>query len=179
MARPYVAPSTRPVWPGRRRLRSAVSLLSILALLGAGWWLVAPPALGGSTSFVTVDGTSMQPGLQRDDLVVLRQSSSYEVGDVVAYRSSLLHRVVLHRIVAIDDGRYTFKGDNNTFLDAEQPSKGLLVGKLFVHVPGAGRIVPLMHVPWILGALAALLVLSIGLGGDSTRSLDAEPSRRS
>ena len=116
----------------------------------------------------------MLPSLQRDDLVVLRRSSSYEIGDVVAYRSTLLNRIVLHRIVAIDDGRYTFKGDNNTFLDSEQPTEADLVGELSVHVPIAGRVVPLMHVPWIVGLLAALLVLSIGLGGESRHHVDSE-----
>ena len=178
-ARPYVAPSTRrgrSERPARLRLRSAVSLLSAVAVIGAAWWLVAPPALGGSTSFVTVDGTSMLPNLRRDDLVALRQSSSYKIGDVVAYRSTLLQRIVLHRVVAIDDGHFTFKGDNNTFLDPEHPTEAQLVGKLSVHIPVAGRVVPVMHVPWIVGAVAALLVLTVGLGERSQREADAEQS---
>ena len=168
-ARPYFAPPTRPGLSMQRApqqlLRSAASLLSAVALIGAAWWLVAPPVLGGSTSFVTVDGTSMLPELHRDDLVALRQSGSYEVGDVVAYRSALLQRIVLHRIVAVDEGRYTFKGDNNTFLDPEHPTREQLVGNLAVQIPIAGRVVPFMHVPWIVGVLAALLVLTLGLGG--------------
>ena len=148
-------------------------------LVSASWWLVAPPALGGSTSFVTVDGTSMLPGLHRDDLVAFRPSESYRVGDVVAYRSPLLRRIVLHRIVAVHDGRYTFKGDNNTFLDPEHPTRAELVGKLSVRIPVAGRAVSVMHVPWIVGALATLLVLTVGLGGASPRSADPEQSASS
>jgi signal peptidase I len=109
----------------------------------------------------------MLPNLHRDDLVALRQASSYRVGDVVGYRSALLHRIVLHRVVAIDDGRYTFKGDNNTFLDPEHPTDVQLVGKLSVRIPVAGRVVPLLQVPWIVGALAALFVLALGLEGES------------
>jgi signal peptidase I len=105
----------------------------------------------------------MLPRLKRDDLVLLRASSSYRVGEVVGYHSSLLHRVVLHRIVSIVHGRYTFKGDNNNFLDPERPTRGQLVGKLWLHVPSLGRVVPLLHVPWVAGALAALLVLALGL----------------
>lgn len=157
-------------------LRSTVGLLLTVTIIGAGWWLLAPPALGGSTSFVTVDGTSMLPTLHRDDLVMLRRSESYRVGDVVAYRSTLLQRIVLHRIVAVEDGRYTFKGDNNAFLDSERPMQADLVGKLSAHIPIAGRLVPFMHVPWIVGALAALLVLAVGLGGGSQRPADEEQS---
>ena len=121
----------------------------------------------------------MLPSLQRDDLVALRRSRAYQVGDVVAYRSVLLNRVVLHRIVRIEHGQYTFKGDNNTFLDPEHPTEAQLVGRLSVSIPAAGRIVPLMHVPWIVGALAALLVLSVGLGGGSARPADVDQPRPS
>jgi signal peptidase I len=179
MARPQVAPSVRLAAPSHERVAATIWLLVALACLSAAWWLIAPPALRGSTSFVTVDGTSMLPSLQRDDLVALRRSRSYRVGEVVAYRSALLHRVVLHRIVRIQGGRYTFKGDNNTFLDPEHPTEAQLVGRLSVRIPAAGRIVPLMHVPWIVGALAALLVLSVGLGGGSARPADVDPSRLS
>jgi signal peptidase I len=121
----------------------------------------------------------MLPNLHRDDLVALRRSDSYRVGDVVGYRSVLLQRIVLHRIVGVEDGRYTFKGDNNTFLDSEHPTEAQLVGKLSVRIPVAGRIVPVMHVPWIVGVLAALLALTVGLGGGSPRSVDPEQSRSS
>jgi signal peptidase I len=138
------------------------------AVLAAGWWLLAPPALGGSTSLVTVDGTSMLPSLKRDDLVALRGSDSYRVGDVVGYRSTLLGRVVLHRIVAVHAGRYTLKGDNNSFVDPEHPTEAQLLGKLSLRVPLAGRLVPLLHVPWLVGALAGALVLLLGIEVRST-----------
>jgi signal peptidase I len=130
----------------------------------AGWWYLAPPQLGGATSFVTVDGTSMLPGIHRSDIVALRPANQYQVGDVVGYQSHLLHRVVLHRIVAIHNGRYTFEGDNNGFLDPEHPTRAQLVGKRWFQLPTIGRLVGIFHTPWILAALAGLLVLLIGLG---------------
>ena len=63
----------------------------------------------------------MLPQLKPGDLVLVRSSGHYRVGDVVAYRSEFLHRVVLHRIVRMSHGRYTFKGDNNAWLDPDQP----------------------------------------------------------
>lgn len=135
---------------------------------------MAPPQLGGSTSFVVVDGTSMLPRLRGDDLVVLRASGSYRVGDVVGYRSALLRRVVLHRIVGIDHGRYTFKGDHNGFVDPERPTRDRLVGRMWFHAPGAGRFVGMLRVPWIVGVLAALLVLALGLGAGERAATGAE-----
>jgi len=153
---------TRSRWPGR--LRNGASAVVTAGMLAAAWWFLAPPQLGGETSFTTVDGTSMLPALSRSDLVALRPRSSYRVGDVVGYRSTLLGRVVLHRIVAVSNGRYVFKGDNNSFRDPEHPLRSQLVGKLWFRVPSAGRAVSALHVPWVVAAIAALLVLALGLG---------------
>ena len=151
------------------RTRTALSMALAAAALGATWWYVAPPPLGGSTSFVTVDGTSMLPKLRTSDLVALRPQSTYRVGDVVGYRSRLIHRVVLHRIVAIHNGRFELKGDNNSFVDPDRPTRADLVGRLWLHVPSAGRVVQQLHRPPIAAALAVVLVLVAGLGGGATR----------
>jgi len=176
---------TRSTPPARsltlRRVRAAASLAISIAVVAVAWWLLAPPQLGGSTSFATVDGTSMLPSLKRSDLVALRPAGGYRVGDIVAYHSSLLHRVVLHRIVAIQGGQYVFKGDNNTFLDPDRPSRAQLVGKLWFHLPAAGKAIGLLHVPWVVALIAGLLVMAVGLGGSKNRpggeELTDAPSR--
>ena len=47
----------------------------------------------------------------------------------------MLHRVVLHRIVANHNGHYTFKGDNNSFTDPEQPPAPISSAKLLSTSP--------------------------------------------
>jgi signal peptidase I len=145
-------------------IKTAVVVVLAAAAAAAAWWFLAPPALGGSTSLAIVDGSSMYPTFERNDVVFLRPSSAYRVGDVVAYHSALIHRVVLHRIVAVHGGRYTFKGDNNSFLDPEQPARSALIGKRWFSIPAVGRLAGYLHTPWIAAVLAALLVLGWGLG---------------
>jgi len=158
--------SASPVRQKLGRVRPVAGIALTLAVLATAWWLLAPPKLGGATSFTNVDGSSMLPKLERSDLVAVRESKSYEVGDVVAYRSPLIHRVVLHRIVSIRaDGRYVLKGDNNSYLDPDHPDRSQIVGKLWFHIPTAGRAVEALHVPWVVAAVAAMLVLVVGLGG--------------
>jgi len=165
------APPPRPVTRTRRSwFRPVASLALTLALLGSAWLVLAPPQLGGSTSFVVVDGTSMLPSLQGSDLVALRPASSPQVGDVVGYRSALLGRVVLHRITAIEGGRYVLKGDNNSFIDPDRPLRSEIVGKVWFHVPKGGHAIAWLHVPWVLAAVAALFVLVIGFDGPRARS---------
>jgi len=153
--------------------------LTLLAIAGL-WWGAAPPALGGGTTMVTVDGTSMLPHYRRADLVALRHATHYEVGDVVGYRSSMLHRVVMHRIVGIQDGRYTLKGDNNSFTDPEQPIRTDLVGKDAIHLPVAGNALQWLRRPWILALFAAAAVLTLGVDirrdhGDTATADEAIP----
>jgi signal peptidase I len=155
----------------RLKMIAAVALCAAAAY--GAWTYLAPPQVGGATSLAIVDGTSMLPALHRDDLVLLRAAHSYRVGDVVAYHSALIHRVVLHRIVAINNGRYTFKGDNNTFLDPEHPARQALIGKRWVVVPSAGRLVGMLRTPIVAALFAAVLVLLFGFAGARTRREEA------
>src|SRR5919204_2585396 len=97
------------------KLARVPAALALLACAGAAWFFLAPPGLGGRTSYAVVYGTSMEPHFHRGDLVVLRRRPAYRVGEIVGYRSLKLRREVLHRIVAARGGRFTFKGDNNHF----------------------------------------------------------------
>jgi signal peptidase I len=107
--------------------------LAVAAL--AAWALLAPPQVGGSTTYVTTHGISMEPGFHTGDLAVMRSTDHYRVGDVVAYRSQMLDTVVMHRIVKEQAGRFTFKGDNNAWLDPETPTQDALLGRLVLRSP--------------------------------------------
>jgi signal peptidase I len=117
-----------------------------------------PTRLGGAVAYLTTNGTSMEPALHQGDLAAVRASSTYRVGDVVAYRSRLLDTVVLHRIVAIDHGSFTFKGDNNSWQDVEHPVALDLIGRLWLHIPRGGFVLGWMHTQalWPAGIAIAL-----------------------
>src|SRR4051795_7956672 len=112
-------------------------LLSTWALgayvLAGIWLLLAPPALGGQTSYVITSGVSMQPRFHTGDLALVRTQDSYAVGDVIAYRSPTLGEVVLHRIHSGDAQGFRTKGDN-TWLDPDTVSGDEIMGKLRLHV---------------------------------------------
>jgi signal peptidase I len=153
-------------------VRQLVTGIAALVLLGAGWFFFAPAQLGGSTSYVQTYGTSMQPRFHAGDLVVVRPAGSYHVGEIVAYRDAQLgNHVVLHRIVRIAGGRYFFKGDNNNFVDSYQPTKSALVGRLWLHVPAAGRYLVWLHGfhLFLVARLGLLLILLLGVGFGGSR----------
>lgn len=135
-----------------RRLGRTALLLVAAAVLAAGTGL-----LTGTLAVVTTFGTSMAPRMAADDLVIVR-ASSYEVGDVVAYRSPELKQVVLHRIVGADGDLFVFQGDNNDFLDPEQLPASAIVGKELLHVPRGGIWLARLTSPPALAAYAFLLL---------------------
>jgi signal peptidase I len=146
-----------------RALRTRlVTGVAVLLLLGA--WLVAGPAgAGGTTTYVTTHGISMEPRFHTGDLALVRPAAVYRVGDVVAYHSSVLHSIVLHRIIARDGDRYVFKGDNNGFVDPIHPLRDELIGRLWLRVPHGGTALGWLHTPLVAALLCggvALLLLA-------------------
>ncbi|MGH2862652.1 MAG: signal peptidase I [Solirubrobacteraceae bacterium] len=141
----------------------------VLALGGLGWFYLAPTQIGGSTRYMITHGISMQPMLHTGDLAIVRPAGNYKVGEVVAYHSTLLHTVVLHRIHAIRDGRYTFKGDNNDFIDPTHPTRALLVGRMWLHIPHGGTVLEWVHKPWVAAVLTGGVAMLLLFGGDQTR----------
>jgi len=150
-----------------------------LGVLAAAWYFLAPAQLGGANTYLVTYGTSMQPAYHAGDLAVIRPAASYRVGEIVAYRNmSLGGHLVLHRIIGIENGVYTFKGDNNHFIDSFHPNRSELVGRLWVHVPSAGRYLLLLHGRglFLIGALIALLFA--GGAALSRRDGRRQPSAR-
>ncbi len=142
------------------------SSASFLILVFLAWWMLAPPQLGGRTSYAVIYGISMEPHFHGGDLVLLREQPRYHVGQIVGYHSNRLGKPVMHRIIKIDEsGRYWFKGDNNNFVDPEHPLETQLFGSEWVRLPGVGSALERVHSPRnaaILGGLVALFVLGGG-----------------
>jgi len=147
-----------------RSPRSLVGILVSVALLACGWWLLGPVQLGGPTGYAVINGSSMEPHLERGDLVLVRARDSYDVGDVVLYEDHESGARVLHRIVAIRGGHFVTKGDNNDFRDPVRPAPADVLGELWVSVPGAGGAVTWLKQPVHLAILLVILAF-VGFSG--------------
>lgn len=144
--------------------RTLVGILASLALLAVGFWLLGPVQLGGPTGYAVVTGNSMEPRLERGDLVLTRKRDSYGVGDVVLFEDDASGVRVLHRIVSTKNGRFVTKGDNNDFLDPTKPLQADVLGELWVAAPGAGDAIAWVKQPAQLAILIVLLTF-VGLAG--------------
>jgi signal peptidase I len=139
-----------------------------VAVCALAWLFLAPTRLGGQTTYVVTHGISMEPRFHTGDLAILRSKQTYHVGDVAAYRSATLHTIVMHRIVSENDGHFSFKGDNNSWIDPDHPTQADLLGSLELRVPQGGRYLNVLHSTAgfaVAGGLLALVLL-----GGSTRA---------
>ncbi len=142
-------------------------------LLLAAWIALAPPQLGGSTRLIIVNGNSMEPGLQRGDLVFVRAADSYTVGQIATYQHPQIGPVI-HRIIGHDGQRYIFKGDHNSWTDSYHPAESELLGVYWLFVPKVGSAIEWLRAP----AHMALLVFLIGGTGMLTTAHEHERRRQ-
>ena len=151
-----------------RLLRTSASLLLLGSLVTVGvlFW---PANLGGNTTFVSTHGTSMIPRFHAGDLAIVQPASDYHVGEITAYHSATLHTVVLHRIIAIHGARFTFKGDNNDFVDPDHPTADLLVGRLVARIPHGGEYRGLLAKPIVLFPVLAVVFGGFVFGAKRSR----------
>ncbi|TAK14901.1 MAG: signal peptidase I [Anaerolineae bacterium] len=136
------------------------------------WLFFAPTTLGGSVAYVILIGNSMEPTFHRYDLVLTRAESSYQVGDAVAYEHPMIGGV-FHRIVDTNGERFVMQGDNNDWLDTHEPTEDEIVGKLWLHVPGGGKVINFLRQP------AMFTVLALGVGVMLVGSLTGKDSEQS
>jgi len=154
-------------------VRRALVTVALLLLAAGGWWLW-PATLGGGTTYLVTQGVSMEPRFHSGDLALVRPADGYAVGDIVAYRSDTLHTVVLHRIVAVEGGRFRLRGDNNSWLDPDAVPPSEVLGRLVARVPHGGDLLLQLRQPVVL-VLGSVLVT---LAGALLRLALHRPGRR-
>jgi signal peptidase I len=152
--------------------------LLVAAVVAAMWVYFAPMPMGGSTTYAVTSGISMEPMLHKNDVALVRSSSSYRVGDVVLYQSQVVNRPVLHRIILIEGDRYFFQGDNNDFIDPGYATGADLVGTYWFKVSKAGAILGWFGTPAHAALLAGIGTMVVAVAGFSTSATSRRRRRR-
>lgn len=149
----------------KRRLRHGLVALGVVLV---ALWLafLRPAALGGSTEYVIVSGTSMEPTLYADDLVVVRERDRYDIGDIVAMHvpegAAGPVDVVIHRIVGGNASEgYVTQGDNRRTQDEWRVTPNDILGARLVRIPKAGMVLGWLAEPFVLGVAVGAAVTSL------------------
>lgn len=149
----------------RRPRALSVVGLAIAALIAA----VAILLISGRLAIVVTHGVSMSPVYHENDLVIVADTGSYAVGDIVAYRLPSENTAVLHRIIGGDASGFRLKGDNNESLDPTTPTADQIMGRAVLHIPQGGVILNLISSPPVIGLVAFALIAAGGVAASRNR----------
>ncbi|MEN9934699.1 MAG: hypothetical protein RLZZ387_1278 [Chloroflexota bacterium] len=133
-----------------------ITLAIVLGICAALFFAIGPSQYGGPVTYVITRGISMEPLFKQGDLVLLRSASTYQLGDVVGFRSPQIGLVV-HRIAGLEAGRFVTKGDNNAVEDFYRPEQADMVGVLWFHAPGLGTTIEQLDARLVLGIAVAIV----------------------
>jgi signal peptidase I len=124
--------------------------ITVLILFIALFLTLSYIGVPGGIKFYNVMSGSMEPAISAGSVVTVKPVNSYEVGDIITYKSELYRELqnppvtTTHRIYrlheTIDGIRYETKGDANDGADNNRLSEDLIVGKVILKVPLLGNL---------------------------------------
>ena len=139
---------------GKRGWLAWAGVIAFLIALGVFFF---PARLGGEMYYVILTGPSMEPRFHVGDLVLARRAPFYQPGDIAIYRHPRIG-FVFHRIVGYDaEGRFRFKGDNNSWEDPYHPRPDEVMARYVVRIPAVGKALRQLRSPWVITALVVLI----------------------
>lgn len=157
-------------------LRLVLTVLMAVLLFLSAWllmsryiWKSQVPSLLGYAA-VTATTSSMEPAFSEGDVLLLREKTSYDRGDTLAFYGPDGADIITHRIVGSNSGGFITRGDANTETDTTLLTAENIIGEVWISLPMAG--VLLEFLMWPLSAPVILLfgILLIGLPGLALRS---------
>jgi signal peptidase I len=144
-------------------MRRVISWAVFLVTIAGMYVWAAPTSLGGSTSYVLVDGGSMEPTYRHGDLVIAQEQDEYFIGDNIVYDAPIDRPFnVIHRIVAPTDGGFITQGDNRDEPDGWIAPHEAIHGAARFHIPKGGALIVFLRQPAvIIGLLVGFLAFEI------------------
>lgn len=171
-----------------RKKSSAIRRRLILGLLGVligiNFYLINSATLSGNrlpTPFgygiSAVLSGSMEPTISVGDLIVVKQTDDFTVGDIVVYQSG--SAAIVHRIIDMDGDAVITKGDANNVPD-EAFDKSCVKGVVTVTVPYLGSVMWALKSPvGILAMLgAAILLMELSFRREKAEKADEQEQMR-
>ena len=122
-------------------------------------------------SMLVVATPSMTGAIEAGDAIIIKNSESYALGDVITYFPEDESYSVTHRIVRTADDKFYTKGDANPDEDPVPVLKEQIAGKVVVKLDKVGYFIEWLKSPAgiIFAASAIVLLILIIVIGDKRR----------
>lgn len=145
---------------GSGKLRRRILLVITGLILGLNFYRWNASALAGNalpmpfgTGMAVVLSGSMEPTLEVNDVIIVREADRYDAGDIVVYQSG--RTLIVHRIIVKDGETIITQGDANHAADAPIEMRAIK-GKVIARIPWLGAVVNVLKTP--AGILIVLVV---------------------
>ena len=123
-------------------ISAVLIIISVLAL----WVLIDKYVIGSPAprlfgySLLSVKSGSMSGEIEIDDLIIIKKTDDYEVGEIITYLRDGDRIPTTHRIVGLtSDGRFITKGDANNTTDRFPIDFEEVLGEVVSVKAGAGK----------------------------------------
>ena len=108
-------------------------------------------------TILQVESGSMEPTISTSDVILVKlDNSNIQKDDIISYISE--NSIITHRVLYIDDDKYTCKGDANNTIDTTV-TKSMIIGKVVHIYPKLGVWKKVFSEPQIIVVLFITLVL--------------------
>ncbi len=98
---------------------------------------IVPSCFGFSA--LTVETGSMQGTIDEGDLIIIKKTDDYKIGDIITYLGEGDTIPTTHRIVNYNsDGTFVTKGDANNTTDQDWITQDMILGEVVLVVPKLG-----------------------------------------
>ena len=168
-----------------KKLKGVFRLLLLIlcgVILGVNVYLANANSLVGNQlpmpfgygATVVLSG-SMEPEFSKGDLIVVNETDTYEVNDIVVFQDG--NSLVVHRIINIDGETITTKGDANKSAD-EPINISAVKGKVLFWIPYAGSVVGFLKTPVGIICIIAAAVALIEIPRRNEKKKDDEERQK-
>lgn len=159
----------KPIEIVKKAISVTMAVILVIISVFAVWVLIDKYIIGSYAprifgySILNVSSGSMQNEIMINDLIVIRKTDEYEVGDIITYLKEGEGIPVTHRIIKINpEGTYVTKGDANNTEDRFPVEKDEILGEVVKIKEGAGvKLLWLQSQGWIY-ILGFAILLTIG-----------------
>lgn len=98
--------------------------------------LLIPTLLLITTLLITIESNSMQPVLNKGDMVYVQKENQYNKNDIIAFTYN--NQTYIHRIIFKTNNTYRTKGDATQNLDLWTLENNHIHGKMIFKIPKIG-----------------------------------------
>lgn len=138
------------------------------------------PSIFGYSSLMVATG-SMSGTIEEGDLIIIKDTDDYKIGDIVTFFQDGDDIPTTHRIYNIDDeGKWVTRGDANNSYDKRSITSDEIIGEVVLVIPYVGTFIDwAVEGGGLIYIIGIFLILGLGIyiiKGDDDEEEEEEPS---